>query len=175
MAVKYSQELCEEICERLSQGEPLRQICRSEHMPTWRSVYRWMDDHPDFRTSIAHARELGYDAIAEECFDIADDATNDWMERKDKQGNDVTEFNKEHVQRSKLRIWTRTQLLAKWNPKKYGDRQQIDLKAQVNINDMSEADMLAELTALGVAVPDAPHGEASVPQSASEDEAYGLV
>jgi len=175
MAAKYSEEICEEICERLSQGEPLRQICRDEHMPTWRTVYRWMSEHPDFQTSIAHARELGYDAIAEECFDIADDATNDWMERKDKQGNDIIEFNKEHVQRSKLRIWTRTQLLAKWNPKKYGDRQQIDLKAQVNVAEMSEADMVAELASLGVAFPEAPESRASAAQSESEDDAYGLV
>jgi hypothetical protein len=31
-------------------------------------------------------------------------------------------LNAEHVQRSKLRIETRLKLLAKWNPKKYGER-----------------------------------------------------
>ena len=66
-------------------------------------------------------------------------------------------------------------LLKAHAPDKYRERTSVDLKAQVNINDMSEADMVAELASLGVAIPEAPHSEASGPQSASEDEAYGLV
>lgn len=31
-------------------------------------------------------------------------------------------MNTEHVQRSKLRIETRLKLLAKWNPKKWGEK-----------------------------------------------------
>lgn len=176
MAAKYSEALCDEICERLSNGEPLRRICRDEHMPTWRTVYRWMYERPDFQTAIAHARELGYDAIAEECFDIADDATNDWMEKHSKEGDCIGyELNGDHVQRSKLRIWTRTQLLAKWNPKKYGDKQQIDLKAQVSVSEMSEAEIAAELAALGVAIPDSPVSQASGPLGDSEDDGSDLV
>ena len=73
-------------------------------------------------TAIAHARDLGYDNIAEECLDIADDANNDWMERTDKDGRSTGwVVNGEHVQRSKLRIETRLKLLAKFNPKKYGE------------------------------------------------------
>jgi hypothetical protein len=34
-------------------------------------------------------------------------------------------LNAEHVQRSKLRIETRLKLLAKWSPKKYGERVQV--------------------------------------------------
>jgi hypothetical protein len=171
MAGKYSPELCDEICERLSNGEPLRQICRDEHMPTWRSVYDWLGKYPDFASAIARARELGYDAIAEECFEIADDAKNDWMEKFGKDGSPGYELNGDHVQRSKLRIWTRTQLLAKWSPKKYGDKQQIDLNAKVNIGEMSEAEIAAELAALGVALPEL----TGAPQDDSEDDARDLV
>jgi hypothetical protein len=32
------------------------------------------------------------------------------------------QLDREHVQRSKLRIETRLKLLAKWNPKKWGDK-----------------------------------------------------
>jgi hypothetical protein len=35
------------------------------------------------------------------------------------------QLDREHVQRSKLRIETRLKLLAKWNPKKWGDRLQV--------------------------------------------------
>ena len=118
----YTDELANEIIERLSEGEPLRQICRDPHMPSWMSVYRWMDANADFALRIARARELGEDAIAQECFDIADNAANDYMERSDNNGGTGWQLNGEHIQRSKLRIETRLKLLAKWNPKKYGEK-----------------------------------------------------
>ena len=34
-------------------------------------------------------------------------------------------FDSEHVQRSKLRVETRLKLLAKWDPRRYGDRLQL--------------------------------------------------
>lgn len=118
----YSDEIAEEIIERLSNGEPLRQICRDEHIPAWRTVYDWMEADKAFAARIAHARELGEDALSHECLDIADNAANDWMERSDNNGGTGWQLNGEHIQRSKLRIETRLKLLAKWNPKKWGDR-----------------------------------------------------
>ena len=45
------------------------------------------------------------------------------MERRGKDGESAGwELNGDHVQRSRLRIDTRLKLLAKWNPRKYGDK-----------------------------------------------------
>lgn len=122
---KYDPEIAREMCEMLSEGIPLREICRSDpKFPAWRTVYDWMKKDADLSTAIAHARDMGYDAMAEECLDIADNANNDWMERLDEDGKQVGWMvNGENIQRSKLRIETRLKLLAKFNPKKYGDRQ----------------------------------------------------
>lgn len=92
-------------------------------MPGLRTVYDWCDADGSVSASIARAREEGEESIAASCLTIADDATNDWMERNG-QDSPGYSLNGEHVQRSKLRIDTRLKLLAKWNPKKYGDRQQ---------------------------------------------------
>jgi hypothetical protein len=119
---KYTPELVEEICSRIAKGEPLRQICRDDHMPHWTAVYDWMEKDKAFSLRIAHARELGEEAIAQECLDIADNATNDWMETQGKDGSDLFKLNGEHIQRSKLRIETRLKLLAKWNPRKWGEK-----------------------------------------------------
>lgn len=106
----------------LSQGIPLREICRQEGFPVWQKIYEWMGKDAKLAGAIARAREVGYDALAEECVQIADDGSNDWMERLGKEGQPIGwQLNGEHVQRSKLRIETRLKLLAKWNPKKYGD------------------------------------------------------
>lgn len=119
---KFTPETAEEICQRLSDGEPLRQICRDEHMPNWSTVYDWMAVHKEFSQRIAHAREKGEEAIAQECLDIADNATNDWMETQGGNGAELYKLNGEHIQRSKLRIETRLKLLAKWNPRKWGEK-----------------------------------------------------
>ena len=115
------------IIEGLCDGVPLRELCRQDGMPNWRTVYDWISADEELAARIAHARDLGFDAIAEDILDIADDGTNDWVERKRKDGSVDTVMDSEHVQRSKLRIETRLKLLAKWAPKKYGDKQQVEV------------------------------------------------
>ena len=119
---KFTPELANEIVSRIAKGEPLRQICRDEHIPAWRTVYDWQEADKEFSARIAHAREIGEEAIAQECLDIADNATNDWMEKVGRDGTKLYLLNGEHVQRSKLRIETRLKLLAKWNPRKWGEK-----------------------------------------------------
>jgi len=113
----FSQEVADEICERLSQGEPLRQICRDDRMPAWQTVYGWKAAHEEFSKRIASAREAGFDAIAEECLDIADETAFDTVSTE--HGDRA---NTEWISRSKLRVETRLKLLAKWDPKRYGDK-----------------------------------------------------
>jgi hypothetical protein len=96
-------------------------------MPAWRNIYFWMARDEDLSAHIARAREMGYDNIAEECLDIADNAKNDWMDREQinprtKKVEIVRVVVAEHIQRSKLRIETRLKLLAKWKPEKYGEK-----------------------------------------------------
>lgn len=131
----FTQKIADEICERLADGEPLRQICRDEHMPAWRTVYLWRSKDPDFDTAIARARDIGEEAILEETLEIADDGTNDWVEREDERtGNTRIMLDAEHVQRSKLRVETRLKLLAKWNPKRWGDRINQDINGSMSLS-----------------------------------------
>jgi hypothetical protein len=111
-----------EIVAWISNGKTLREYARQEGKPSWQIIYEWLNKDEDFSRRFARARELGADAIAQECFDIADNANNDWIDRQGKDGATTQQFNSEHVQRSKLRIETRLKLLAKWNPKLYGEK-----------------------------------------------------
>lgn len=114
----FSYEKVEEICARLATGEPLAAICRDAHMPGARTVYDWMDNRQDVSAVIARARDVGEDMIALDCLHIADDNGNDRRELPG--GRTVTDSDV--VQRAKLRIDTRLKLLAKWNPKRWGER-----------------------------------------------------
>ena len=113
---KYTDELAEEICKRLANGEPLRVICRDEHMPCWTTVYDWINSNADLAQRIARARELGADAIAEDTISIMDEPP----ERIGTAFGD--KIDPGYVQWQKNRVEQRLKLLAKWQPKKYGDR-----------------------------------------------------
>jgi hypothetical protein len=100
----FTQEKADEIALRLSEGEPLRQICRDESMPSWSTVYNWIDDNPDFAALFARARARGEDSIAAECMEIADDSRNDYIDRLNSDGEVIgKQLDAEHVQRSKIR------------------------------------------------------------------------
>lgn len=104
---EFTDEIMDEICDRLSKGEPLTVICRDEHMPSDRTVRRWAEVNKEgFMSAIAYAREIGHDAIAARARETA-------------RGKGESTAD---VQRDKLIIDTDLKLLSKWDPKRYGDK-----------------------------------------------------
>ncbi len=102
----------------VSEGRPLREWCRQPGNAHWTTVYEWMDKDSEFSLRIARAREDGYDVIADECMRLAD----------------IEPIDQTHVGWRRLQIETRLKLLAKWNPKKYGDRVGVDHAGGVTLN-----------------------------------------
>jgi len=118
----YSQKLADVICARLAEGESLRSICRDEGMPDKATVFNWMHSKDGFLDQYRHAKERAAEAIAEELFEIADDGSNDYMEKINKDGEKYHVFDSEHVQRSRLRIDTRKWYLERIAAKRYGSK-----------------------------------------------------
>lgn len=118
----YTPELVAEICSRISEGDSLRTICLAEDMPAKSSIFRWLLLHEEFRDQYELAAQARSDVFAEDMLDIADDGTNDWVEKENKDGSTYVALNTEHVQRSRLRIDTRKWIASKLKPKKYGDK-----------------------------------------------------
>lgn len=116
----FTQEIADEICQRLAEGEPLRQICRDEHMPAWRTVYCWREQFPEFDTAISRARDIGTDAIAEDTLNLID--TEPEFAESWSNGGGSKHRDSAHVTWLKNRVEQRMKLLAKWNPKRYGDK-----------------------------------------------------
>lgn len=100
---KRTPEVIARIIEGLSKGTPLTVICSADDMPTDRAVREWAENDPALSSDIARAREAGFDAIALHALEIADDRSGE-------------------AQRDRLRVETRLKLLAKWDPKRYGDK-----------------------------------------------------
>jgi hypothetical protein len=118
----YTKELADLICAEIALGFSLRTICAEESMPCVKTIFNWFRTQPGFLQQYETAKEEQADALAEEMLDIADDGTNDWMEKKNKDGSTFEVLNAEHVQRSRLRIDTRKWIASKLKPKKYGDK-----------------------------------------------------
>lgn len=136
---KYTQELMAEIVERLSKGEPMAQICRDDGMPAYRTVKDWIDSKAEVSAAIARARDEGFDAIASRLRETArgkGDSTAD-------------------VQRDKLIIDTDLKLLAKWDPKRYGDKVAHELSGAVQLSKTVE---LTDEQLAAIAAGDIAHG-----------------
>lgn len=100
---KRTTKVVEEILERLSNGEPLAEICRSSekfpHPSTWAD---WCNADETLRIAHGRAREIGFDVIASGIMQIIDDLKEDPASRR-------------------VRAEYRLKLLAKWDPKRYGE------------------------------------------------------
>lgn len=119
--MQYTTEIANRICERIADGEFLRVICRDEGMPPWRTVYNWINAHPEFAERMELARAIGADAIASDCLEIAD--TPLLGEEVTIKGDGTEEVKRsDMLGHRKLQIETRLKMLAKWHPKKYGEK-----------------------------------------------------
>jgi len=99
-----------DICERVAEGKSLRAVCRELGLKESSVRYHLMKD-PDAFAHSARARELGCDALADECLEIADDPTLKPDEKR-------------------VKIDTRIRLIGKWS-QRYGDKVSITNKTEV--------------------------------------------
>lgn len=120
---KYSKELGDRICHEIAtHAIGLKHICNMHaDFPSTDTIYQWIGRHKEFADNYARAKECQLELMAEEILDIADDGANDLMTLV-KGDVAYTQENREVTNRSRLRVDTRKWLLAKLNPKKYGDK-----------------------------------------------------
>jgi len=124
----YSQDLVDEIIRRVSDGEPLAQVCRDEHMPHRDTFYDWMTRDDDLSRRFARARELGFDMIALDALRIANTPV-EGIETEESD-NGIKVKRADMLGHRKLQVETRLKLLAKWDPKRYGERVAHDVGGQ---------------------------------------------
>ena len=109
----YTKDMADKICEKIANGRSLRSICAEDGMPPMKTIYRWLEANEEFRHQYARARDKQADYFAEEIIEIADSA----------------EAESAAVSKAKLQIDARKWAASKTAPKKYGDKQEIDVKS----------------------------------------------
>ena len=124
---KWSEQVDEEILNRLIGGESIGDICgpgRDDFMPSERTLYRRLTEDPDFWQRYARAREAQAHREAEEIRLIADTATA------------------EDYQVARLRIDARKWRASKMAPKVYGDKLDVNHGGGMTVTLESDADKL---------------------------------
>jgi uncharacterized protein (DUF885 family) len=106
-------ELCKEICERISEGETLTNICRDPDMPAWTTIHDWKRSDDSFRQALARAREQQAEVWAEEVKTLSDDELD----------------THEAIGRARLRMQSRQWLAGKYN-QQFADKPN---QTQVNV------------------------------------------
>lgn len=110
----FTQDIADEICERLSHGETLRTMILDDHMPAQKSVYRWLQDDENFRQQYTQARAKQADYYAEMIVDEA--------------------FKSHDSSIGRLRMDALKWAASKIAPKKYGDKLEVETKGESSIS-----------------------------------------
>lgn len=134
-----------EICALIAEGKTLSEILRQEGMPGRRTVYDWITSDEAFAVAMDVARDMGADAIADKTKALIDE---DPQYMTTEGGNKKVDPG--WVSWRSKQIDHHMKLLAKWHPKKYGDKVTQELTGPnggpIQITDMTD-DELARIAA----------------------------
>lgn len=100
--VKFSQAVVAKICERIADGKSLRAVCKAADMPARATFLEWAAKRDDVRALYEQAIADREERYFEQVIEIADS------------GRDPA--------KTRVQVDARKWVLARMNPKKYGDR-----------------------------------------------------
>jgi hypothetical protein len=123
---KKNTKLIEEVLSRIAQGETLAALGRELdfHPNNWRL---WCGEDEQLAIAYADARDVGADVIADDVLRIIDEDPERVIEFDDEGKPSGKRIDSAGVAWAKNRAELRLKLLAKWNPKKYGDKQDVNI------------------------------------------------
>lgn len=115
----YSKKIADEVCEKISNGMSLREICRAEGMPDRSTIFDWLYKYKEFAHQYAQARDEQADIYADEIIAISDEEPRLVA---NKHGEMVVDSG--WVTWQNNRAHNRKWVASKLKPKKYGERLQ---------------------------------------------------
>jgi hypothetical protein len=127
----YTTEIGEAICVAIAAGatvtEAIHETLGADTTVVRQTVYKWANSRAEFGDAFARACARRIDAFEEDILEIADQTEDDYRETLTGRMGP----NKELVLRSKIKIVGRQWLMARRDPKQWGDRQSVDVSANI--------------------------------------------
>lgn len=113
----YSEEVAEEILERIAQGEFLTRICATPDMPHRTTVVDlWCKIVEGFAARYKQARDAGFDERLERALLAFYESPGVIVDE-----NGRTRIDPAWVQLVKAKFWGELEALKRWDPQRYGD------------------------------------------------------
>jgi len=130
----YSQEdidlIFTNICEQIETGRSLRSILKEDdNMPSSSTFFIWLKNDTLKTKRYELATDLRTDALFDEIIDIAYNTQEGTTTKETERGVEIT--TGDMLGHRRLKIDALKWSLSKLNPKKYGEKQTIDLNAEV--------------------------------------------
>jgi hypothetical protein len=113
-------ELKLDVAAWIASSKPLAQWCALPGHPSAITISDWQREDPDFALAYARARDAGYEIIAQDCMNLID---TEPLAVHDDLGN--KRYDPGSISWRKNQTDVRLRLLACWDPKKYGSRQNV--------------------------------------------------
>lgn len=130
-------DIKDELLLRAAEGESIFTICQDPAMPARSSIYKWIREDSQFRDEYAAALDQRADKYVEQIADLSAH-----MQQRAAMG-----ASNEEVTALKAHINSLQWIAARLNPKKYGDKQQLDIDQKVTLDDKQLDQRLAALMA----------------------------
>lgn len=108
------------IFEMVENGKSLNSILNKADrnvLPSKFTFFEWLKEDKDLSNHYANAIDARAEILFDEILEIADDSSNDTIFTEEGK-----KANSEWISRSRLRVDARKWILAKMNPKRYGDK-----------------------------------------------------
>ena len=145
----FSEPLAIEICERVSSGELLINICVDEHMPTVRRVTQWLRESPEFAALYKDSINDRLTIFEEEVIKIADDASRDFRDVV-RHGRPTRVLDGDAIARAKLRVEVRLKHLKAYKPSIWGEQSTLNVKQSdpLDLDNMTTEELAAKIAEL---------------------------
>jgi hypothetical protein len=147
--LSFSEPLAIEVCERVSSGELLINICVDEHMPTVRRVTQWLRESPEFAALYKDSINDRLTIFEEEVIKIADDASRDFRDVV-RHGRPTRVLDGDAIARAKLRVEVRLKHLKAYKPSIWGESQTLTVKQNdpLDLDNMTTEELAAKIAEL---------------------------
>jgi hypothetical protein len=148
-SLPFSEPLVIEICERVSSGELLINICADEHMPTVRRVAQWLRESPEFAALYKDSINDRLTIFEEEVIKIADDSSRDFRDVV-RHGRPARVLDGDAIARAKLRVEARLKHLKAYKPSIWGEQSTLNVKQSdpLDLDQMTTEELAAKIAEL---------------------------
>ncbi|MCT4088820.1 hypothetical protein HZP82_15685 [Elizabethkingia anophelis] len=115
---EYDFELCKEICDEVANGENIISVLKESSYPSWSTFRRWKNEHEELRTLYVNSQQDKGIALENEIDDVMQSLKDGDMEAS--VGN--------------VLIQTLKWKMAKFYPKMFGDKIDVETNANLNVS-----------------------------------------